>query len=1163
MTDAPRQQHDTVDGAPPPSVLVRLMPLPQSDTPAPAGEACPDAPPDAPARYELRRLLGKGGVGVVYLGHDVELGRDVAVKFLQAQHAGRDDLESRFLEEAQIGGQLEHPGIVPVYDVGLAGRQPFFAMKLIRGKALHLLLLERTSPQDDLTRLIAIFEQVCHAVGYAHARGVVHRDLKPSNVMIGAFGEVQVVDWGMGKVMPGPAVAPASAAPTPVGEGAPHPKVRTVRSAESTPSADSQGAVLGTPAYMPPEQARGDSDRTGPWSDVFALGGMLCEILTGRPPYTGRARRDETFAEAILREAITADLEDCHRRLEACDADAELVALCKACLAASPAARPATAQDIARRVADHRAGVEARAHRERLRAVVARTRVRQLGTFIALLVLVLAATVYFMREAQAQRERADREAGEAKRAAKIATQERATARLAEAAARQAEETAKQSEATAKAAEAAAKRAEGMADARAADARREREQAVLARNEADVQRAAAVAAAAAERSAQAQEKEAHRKEAMALRAAREERAKAEARARRDAYAARIGAADAALRRGDPGACAQFLAECDADLRGFEWRHLDLQVDRSLETVWVGAPLTALASAPGLHVVASTDGRLRAFRGTPPVPRGEVTAHAGGVFALAIAPDGRAIASGGADGALRLWDPLTLRALTTLRAEGTRITTLAFAPTGDRLACGGFDEVVRVFGLPSGLLQAELPGHRGGASCITFLGDHLLVGTATGLLHEYDADHRSVSEVVVHDDAIVALASHEVTGAVAVGTLDGRIVLRSRADAAASRTLRVADTGATALAFTPDGAMLASGHTDHRVRSWDVASGTLLAAAPGHRDVVTGLTFTVDRDGAPRIVSASADGSLRLWALRSGEAAYVFEERRPQPGTTALAALDHGILGLSPQGVRALAWDGDALQVRTATFEEAATSMTDAPWHAGARWLADADLGAPIAIAVAAGGRQIGAIVGDGQAAWAWRSDDAVPRRWAVPQVATCVGLTDVALILGTAAGDVLALDAAGVRVLRPGSARIDHVAPAATGRCAAILALGQPLEILDLASGTSTFVALRGSMRLGAVATDARGTRVAVGSDDGTITLIDAASGGVLIELRGRQGAVRQLAWAADGHRLLARFADGAVACFDDSLASARILWSLADATQAQRGPQPIAIRPWP
>ena len=165
-------------------------------------------PADRGSRYQLFGEIARGGMGAVLKGRDPDLGRDLAFKVLLEGHHHKPELVRRFVEEAQIGGQLQHPGIVPVYELGaFPDLRPYFTMKLVKGRTLSALLAEREPPTHDLPRFLAIFESICQTMAYAHARGVIHRDLKPSNVMVGSFGEVQVMDWGLAKVLKEGAVA--------------------------------------------------------------------------------------------------------------------------------------------------------------------------------------------------------------------------------------------------------------------------------------------------------------------------------------------------------------------------------------------------------------------------------------------------------------------------------------------------------------------------------------------------------------------------------------------------------------------------------------------------------------------------------------------------------------------------------------------------------------------------------------------------------------------------------------------------------------------------------------------------------------------------------------------------------------------------------------------
>jgi tetratricopeptide (TPR) repeat protein len=314
--------------------------------------------PAGPPGYELLDEVGRGGMGVVYRARDAALDRNVAVKLLSDRYPADSLPAQRFLNEARITGQLQHPGIPAVHQVGaLADGRPFLAMKLIKGSTLDAMLKQRPNPLADRGRLLAIFEAVCQAVGYAHAHHVIHRDLKPANVMVGAFGEVQVMDWGLAKVLGEKTPATAD---TPAEETHPWTEIH------STPEAGSHtqaGSLVGTPAFIPPEQALGEIEKVNERSDVFGLGALLAVILTGKPPYVGAT------AESVRVQAVRGKLEDCFARLDASGAEPELLALCKQCLAFEPADRPAHAGVLAQQVAGLRAAADERARRAELERV--------------------------------------------------------------------------------------------------------------------------------------------------------------------------------------------------------------------------------------------------------------------------------------------------------------------------------------------------------------------------------------------------------------------------------------------------------------------------------------------------------------------------------------------------------------------------------------------------------------------------------------------------------------------------------------------------------------------------------------------------------------------------------------------------------------------------
>jgi serine/threonine protein kinase len=259
---------------------------PPASPPGRSAPACPEVV-TAGSAYQMGGEIARGGMGAVLRAVDQGIGREVAVKFLleQTDEAQR----ARFVEEARITGRLEHPNVVPIHQLGVhADGRCFFSMKMVKGRSLADILKaqgkEKGAGAYTLVRLLGVFTGICNALGYAHSRNVIHRDLKPANVMVGDFGEVYVMDWGLAKVLGGSAAdierEPAPNGGVIVSEPS---QATAVRNAEG--GLTQAGAVMGTPAYMPPEQATGQAvDRR---SDVYSLGAILYEILTLTPPVVG------------------------------------------------------------------------------------------------------------------------------------------------------------------------------------------------------------------------------------------------------------------------------------------------------------------------------------------------------------------------------------------------------------------------------------------------------------------------------------------------------------------------------------------------------------------------------------------------------------------------------------------------------------------------------------------------------------------------------------------------------------------------------------------------------------------------------------------------------------------------------------------------------------
>jgi serine/threonine-protein kinase len=318
-------------------------------------EALPDA--DLPKfgighRFLVLGELARGGMGVVYRGFDRELKREVAIKVSLGEQQDSDS--ARFYREAQISGQLQHPGIIPVYEKGwLPSGRMYIAMKLVDGQTL-LEVIDSKDSKTKFAQQLEVFGSVCQTMAYAHSRNFIHRDLKPENVMVGTYGEVLIMDWGLAKRLQSPDVKPSID-----DSGQSEKQDSEIRIAEDMAAGETvAGQVFGTPAYMPPEQAKGEHATKR--ADVFAMGGILHQILTGNAPFNAPT---STMA---LAKSIKSDLEKAHAELDRSNADQELVELVKSCLAANPEDRPADAESVNQRFLTYIADRDKRTETARL-----------------------------------------------------------------------------------------------------------------------------------------------------------------------------------------------------------------------------------------------------------------------------------------------------------------------------------------------------------------------------------------------------------------------------------------------------------------------------------------------------------------------------------------------------------------------------------------------------------------------------------------------------------------------------------------------------------------------------------------------------------------------------------------------------------------------------
>lgn len=341
------------------------------------------------ARYKIVNEIDRGGMGIVLLGHDQHLDRPVALKILPEANDNVDS-RRRFAKEAKIGARLNHPGIATVYEYNdLSENHPFMVMRLVKGDTLQ----ERIGKGESQTELLSIFVKICECISYANSQSIIHRDLKPQNIMVGEFGEVQVMDWGLARLGSDPIHKPTQSSPADSGGWHSEHRIETIENAGAITLAENatqHGAVMGTPAYMAAEQAEGRVNDIDHLTDVFGLGSILCEILTSEPPYPS----DDPRASLALAKANR--LSPIEQRLDHAKVDPVLKDLTLRCLANDKHARPANAMAVANEISAWRETVTKRLRKSELAKASSEAKLREETKRRQIQVLLIASTLVFV-----------------------------------------------------------------------------------------------------------------------------------------------------------------------------------------------------------------------------------------------------------------------------------------------------------------------------------------------------------------------------------------------------------------------------------------------------------------------------------------------------------------------------------------------------------------------------------------------------------------------------------------------------------------------------------------------------------------------------------------------------------------------------------------------